>query len=133
MSSNPTPPAPPAPAPPAPFRPPKPDEGDFIQVSRDLFVAWVGGKPERHGPGLVPPVKQHYKGPLQQRPLSGKGDTTKERRTGLAEKFKLGGDFVKFQRDVESHLEDHGLDTISYVPDPANNTDMTSIVTHHAR
>jgi hypothetical protein len=30
-------------------------------------------------------------------------------------------------------LKDHGLDTISYVPDPANNTDMTSIVTHHAR
>jgi hypothetical protein len=133
MSSNPTPPVPPAPAPPAPFHPPKPDHGGHIQVSRDLLVAWVSGKPERNGPGLVPPIEQHYKGPLQQRPLSVKGDTTKERCTGLTEKFKLGGDFVKFQREVESHLKEHRLGTISYIPDPSNDTDMISIVTHHAR
>jgi len=38
-----------------------------------------------------------------------------------------------FQHDVMEHLEDHGLDTVSYVPDPSNPKEVVSVITDHGR
>ena len=40
---------------------------------------------------------------------------------------------LTFQRKVMKHLVEHGLDTITYLPDPADKYEMISVVSDHAR
>ena len=40
-------------------------------------------------------------------------------------------DTPAFQKEIEDHFVSHGLDTITYVPDPADATRMVSIVEQH--
>ena len=50
---------------------------------------------------------------------------------GLTNKFSRKSDLQTFQKKVFKHLKDHGLDTITYLPDPSNPNAMTSVVTNH--
>ena len=47
--------------------------------------------------------------------------------------FKRHDNLQVFRDRVWSHLQDSGLDIISYVPDPAVTTDMISCVEQHER
>ena len=55
------------------------------------------------------------------------------RTKGLTERFEKSHKLTDFQKSVWNHLEKFGLDTIAYLPDPKNNLEVQSVVTHHAR
>ena len=71
---------------------------------------------------------------LQYRPFgssSVKGYTSRIR--GLKAKFSKEGELEVFVTEVFDHLKQTELDTITYLPDPANNKEMLSVVEHHGR
>ena len=53
--------------------------------------------------------------------------------TGLTTKFKQDDDILVFQSHVWKHLTGHGLDTITYLRDPTDTSNVLSVVTCHAR
>lgn len=52
--------------------------------------------------------------------------------TGLTIKFGKNDNFKKFSVKVMEHLRDTGMDTILYLPDPADKLRMLSVVSHHS-
>ncbi|MHA7927793.1 MAG: hypothetical protein ACX936_21555, partial [Marinobacter sp.] len=79
--------------------------------------------------------KGSYKHDAQLRPLSGSARTSgrTERSTGLSNKLSKGGDLLAFTVMVEDHLVKTGMDTIAYLPDPQDPTNMLYLTTHHMR
>ena len=55
------------------------------------------------------------------------------RTKGLTNKYSTKDKLSDFQKAVWKHLEENGLDTISYLQDPTDSTSVLSVVTHHAR
>ena len=55
------------------------------------------------------------------------------RTKGLTERFEKSHKLTDFQKSIWNHMEKYGLDTITYLPDPKNNLEVQSVVTHHAR
>ena len=56
------------------------------------------------------------------------------RSTGLTPVFEEGDNFSKFKEKIQEHLEEHGMDTVSYLKDPMGNTlKAVSVVEHHAK
>ena len=51
----------------------------------------------------------------------------------LSQKFTAKSNLAEFQEEVWDHLYKFGLDTISYLPDPKNNTEVLCVVTKHAQ
>lgn len=99
-------------------------------------LAWTGGRPKIDWSGLDPKAKQTPAETTQLRneyhSVAYKQDQA--RIEGLSEKFDKGSDLEVFITKVWKHLERHGLDSITYLPDPANPTvDMSSVVEMHAR
>ena len=47
---------------------------------------------------------------------------------GLEVKFTRGSDLITFQREVMDKLEKYGMDTITYLPNPAEMTKLVSII-----
>ena len=55
------------------------------------------------------------------------------RTKALTNKFEVKNSISDFQADVWDHLFKYGLDTIAYLPDPKNNTEVLNVVSQHAQ
>ena len=114
----------------SPFRPLEPKFGGLTQIGEDSFGVWVGGKPKSNFTELADPDPSLIH-PNQYRPtsISAQAKSQAYRIKGLETKYSRGADLHTFQKDVMDHLEDHGLDTITYLADPTKIGTMVSIVT----
>ena len=114
------------------FRPnPPPKMGGLVQVKHDTFSAWTGGKP-LHDWSDLDASAPGYEQTAQLRPTyEDKGFST--RCTGFATKFTKNSSLHLFQRKLMDHFVTHGMDSITYLPDPAAPTTMVSVITHHTR
>ena len=50
---------------------------------------------------------------------------------GFEDKFSKNGDLYKFQRRLIDHLKIMGMDTITYLPVPADNDQMVNVIMDH--
>lgn len=104
--------------------------GVEMQCPKDnIWIAWVGGKPlsdwsalDTTGVVCVPKSTQFR----QQNIKDVKGEIHRIR--GMEVKFSQENDLRAFCNAVWKHLVQSGMDTITYFPDPADNTKMVSIV-----
>ena len=112
--------------------PPQPIMGGLDTIPSGDVVAWTGGKPSHLWRGLQrapagPTSPDQYR--------SGSVGTAQKSRAhrikGLDPKFKRHDNLQVFRDKVWSHLQDCGLDTISYLPDPAVTAQMISCVEQH--
>jgi len=114
------------------WKPDKPIMGGLKEIGEHEYMAWTGGEPNLEWTGLQDPddtVK-----PLQFRALGSKDVKPQQTRIqGLKTKFDKGGELEQFCTNVYDHLKDSGMDTISYLPDPANPVKMISVVQNHGR
>ena len=117
-----------------PFIPKKPKYGDLARVGTDSWVVWTGGKPKADWTELEDTKPKSIQ-PNQYRTISitSQAKSQHYRRQGLETKFSRDKDIQTFERDVMSHLEDYGMDTITYIADPAKATQLVCIVTDHGR
>ena len=108
--------------------------GGLDTIPSGDVVAWTGGKPSHLWRGLQrapagPTSPDQYR--------SGSVGTAQKSRAhrikGLDPKFKRHDNLQVFRDKVWSHLQDCGLDTISYLPDPAVTAQMISCVEQHER
>ena len=106
------------------FMPTKPKMGDLQQMGGTDHVPWVGGKPKTDWsalgktPNIVKPTMLCLT-------LAGSSQKSQAYRiAGLEDKFGHGSNLLEFQSNVMKHFERYGLDTITYVRDPADNTEM---------
>ena len=115
------------------FKPTTPRFGGVEEVEARNWAAWTGGKPKPDWTGLE--VDPSAIEPTQYRPSSITGKTKSQihRVKGLEKKFSRGSDLQVFERKVLEHLTQHGMDTISYLKDPTNSSDVVSVVSEHAR
>ena len=101
--------------------------------SQDYYYAF-GGKPYadwRGVDGLGDRIMNNFRvRPLD--PVSGQ-KAAAHRIKGLTTKFTHKSKLSDFQKAVWKHLTTHGLDTIAYLIDPSNASEVLSVVTHHAR
>ena len=97
-------------------------------------VAWCGGEPLPNWSGLKEPNPTTIQAG-QKRPTYHSDETKaqKYRREGLKTKFSKDHDLQLFQQDVLDHLEDTGMNTISYLPDPGDAQKMICVITDHGR
>ena len=95
---------------------------------------WTGGQPNSVWSALEIPTRSNSS-PNQLRPShvpsAQKGYNF--RRTGFVTKFSKSGDLAKFTVKVFDHFVDVGMDSISYLADPHDPTNMLSVVTDHPR
>lgn len=100
----------------------------------DKWTPWTGGKPKPGWDKLVDPKPKSIN-PTQYRPTS-IGAATKSqyyRTAGQLVKFTRKSDLLTFQKKLMNHLEEYGLDTITYIPSPVDATEMISVIDNHAR
>ena len=119
-----------------PLIPTTPIMGGLVQSSKDEFATWTGGKPLADWSGLHPSSSTKLRVPTQARPtsVSSSAKAYGYRTAGFETKFfAKDKDFMSFSRKVLRHLEDHGMDTISFLPDPLDKNEMISVVKNHAR
>ena len=92
-----------------------------MQTSKDEFTPWTGGKPNLDWTALDALEPNMFRSPNQQRSLYTKSSTNgfNFRTTGLTTQFEKADNFKQFADKVLEHLQDTGMDTISYLPDPA--------------
>ena len=116
------------------FMPPKPKFGGLTQVSSETWVPWTGGKPNSHCTELVDPDPGHID-PNQCRStsISSQAKSKHHRTAGSPEKLTKTSNLQLFQKDFMEHLTEHGLDTITYAPNPSNQRELVSVITDHAR
>jgi hypothetical protein len=91
------------------------------------WVAWMGGKPLLDWSGL----ESNWEAltPMMYRMTAGKDTKRYQHRIkGLTTKFNSTDNLRAFCRTVMKHLCQCGMDSITYLPDPANPTEMESIV-----
>ncbi len=115
------------------YKPNVPTMGGLQQTGSTEYVPWVGGKPNTGWTGLEDQPDIIH--PTMLRPTTaGSSQKSQAYRTmGLSDKFGHSGDLLDFQSEVLKHFEKYGLDTITYVCDPANPTKMASIVDQHTK
>ena len=110
--------------------------GQFVECppGSSKFSVRVGGKPNHTWTDL----EEHQQ--LQATPFHfRKMEVTDDvkgfnlRSKGLKERFGAKEKKLVFQNHVWSHLRSHGLDTISYLPDPANESKVVDVIHNHAR
>jgi hypothetical protein len=106
----------------------KPIMGDIVNLPGGTQIAWVGGKPNTSWTGLDPmtiPIPT----PTMYRNVGSKDVKSFAYRTrGLEQKLTVKDDLRAMSRKIFNHLKQHGMDTISYIPDPANPSVMESVV-----
>ena len=102
-----------------PFKPKEPKMGGLVQTGREDWTPWVGGKPKSDWSELEVKDPQ-YIDPRQYRPTSaGSAQKSKSYRMApMDTKLSKGSDLLDFQKLFMNRLEMHGLDTITYLPDP---------------
>jgi len=106
-----------------------------IVLIKDEFVAWTGGKPNPFWTRLDPSAATAHVNPNQLCP-TGVGSQQKSYRARtkpLVDKYKRGDSIKQFETKIWRKLEDYGLETISYVPDPQDGTKMVSVIKEHPR
>ena len=117
------------------FRPVAPKMGGLAQVSSNDWCAWTGGKPKPDWSGLDDKAPTDPLEEYQYRP-SNPGSSVKAkafREKGLTTKFTKSDNLLDFIQTVELYLQRMGMDTISYLPDPDDNTKVLSVVTCSTR
>ena len=112
----------------------KPTMGGLVKQSDGLNVTWTGGEPNRSWTSLVEP------NPVTINPTQFRstriGTQTKSkccRTLSTTAKLIRDGDLLTFQKKVLDHLEEHGMDLITFVPSPSGGNNMVSVVTDHGR
>ena len=116
-------------------QPDKPIMGNIINLAKDDWSAWTGGKPVADWTGLDPSVPDEVTSPNQLRPVNASASQKAYnfRRTGITIPFTPTSSLVDFQNAVWDHLTDCGMDTIAYLPDPEDPKLMTNVVKSHSR
>jgi len=116
------------------YKPDKPKFGGLKRVGTDSWAAWTGGKPKSDWKGLETPNPDTI-GPNQYRTTSigGSAKSQAYRIKGLEHKFTRTSDLHVFQIKVMKHLKEYGLDTITYMTDPADEKLLISVVDSHSR
>ena len=117
-----------------PFRPTTPKFGGIVQVSATEYVAWTGGKPKADFSEL------ENTNPSPIKPNQHRGNSIASRAkqqayciAGMETKFNRNGDLLTFQKKIEKHFEQYGLDTITYMVDPSDPTKVVSVLDAHSR
>ena len=140
MASNPptNPPAATTQPPAAPPKPTDPKMGQWKEAGMQGSGTWnclVGGKPYSDWSGLSTVQPNNIEYTTRFRPLNPvldvKGLATRTK--GLEQKFKKSDDLVIFQAKIWKHLVKHGLDTIAYLANPSDFTDVLDVVNNHTR
>ena len=109
-----------------------PKMGRVVESVKGTFYPCTGGKPKFNWSSIN--VPSSIPSPNQIRPVY-VGDAQKAyryRQTGCAIKFKQGDSLQEFEKKVNKHLVDYGMDTIAYIPD-VGSTNMVNIVKEHTR
>lgn len=106
---------------------PKPIMGDIIANSDGSNYVWVGGKPNVSWTHLDSSVLDRVPQPGRHRYLKD-AKYYEKRIAGADPKYTAKDDLRQFCRKVFEHFKYHGLDTITYLPDPANPGTMESVV-----
>ena len=116
------------------FIPDKPTMGGLEQIGQEHYATWTGGKPNTMWSALEDPNPPDIE-PTQYRPTSVSSAAKQQhyRITGLITKFTKDSNLLTFQRDVTDHLNNYGMDTITYLPNPQDSSMMISILTDHAK
>ena len=113
----------------SPFKPPDPKMGGLMQVKHDAYSAWTGGKRKADWSKLEE-TSPEYEQTTQLRPMINDSGFSKCCK-GFEDKFSKNGDLYKFQRRLIDHLKIMGMDTITYLPDPADNDPMANVIMDH--
>ena len=108
--------------------------GGLVLV-RDEHVAWTGGKPKHDWSGFDGSASPSNTNPNQLRPsgVSSQQKSYRARTASLEEKLKPGDAIKPFADRLWTKLQDFGLDTITYVPDPQDPTKMVSVLEDYPR
>ena len=117
-----------------PYTPITPKIGGIDPVDNDKQLAWTGGKPNKYWNDLDKVALRVPTKPTQYR-SHGTTDVKSYtyRTAGLKAKFDKSSDLETFCTSVWEHLEECGMDTITYLHDPADKEKMTSVVMNHGR
>ena len=102
---------------------------------KDEFAAWTGGKPNNDWTGLDASAPKSHTNPNQLRPagVSSQQKSYSARVAPLEQKFKKGDSVKTLETKIWDKLVDFGLDTVTYVHDPKDPTQMISVVKEHPR
>ena len=113
---------------------PTPIMGGIQKQSDGYWTAWTGGEPNAFWTALLKETPSSIN-PTQFRPTSiGSSSKARYYRTqGLDDKFTRKSALITFQRKVMEHLEEYGMDSISYLPSPVDSGKMISIISDHGR
>ena len=116
------------------YAPEKPKFGGLRETGTNTLTPWVGGKPKADFTELEEASPTFIQA-TQYRPTSITARTKGQhyRTTGLEPKFKRDGDIQAFQRLVMDHLEDYGMDTITYLKDPGNPKKVITVIKEHGK
>ena len=108
--------------------------GGCKQLPDEQWIVWSGGVPNADWSGLKNPDPDAVR-PTQFRPegISTSIKTRYYRVLGLSTKFTQESDLLTFQQEVHEHLEEYGMDTIAYLPNPDDSGEMIYVVNNHAR
>ena len=115
----------------SPFKPPDPKMGGLVQVKHNAYSAWTGGKPKADWSKLDE-TSPEYEQTTKLRPMLNDSGFSK-RCKAFEDKFSKNGELDKFQCRHIDHLKIMGIDTITYLPDPADNDQMVNVITDHTR
>ena len=117
-------------------RPTTPIMGGLFLSSKDEYAAWTGGKPKPDWTGLDSSAPVSMCSPNQIRPMYATSQVKgyNLRIQGLETKLtQKDGDFLDFTVLIFDRLENTGMDSVSYLPDPLAPTTMVSVVKNFAR
>jgi hypothetical protein len=109
-----------------------PTMGGYEAIGPYDVLVWTGGKPKATWSGLEDPNAMPFS-PNCFRPTRA-DDMMKSynRRTAApTQLFKVNNDvydFTDFSLTVKDHFQDHGLDTVMYVPSPGSSSVMVNVV-----
>lgn len=96
---------------------------------------WTGDKPNVGWTGLAQGVLTTRRTPNQFRPTDMRSMLTsyRYRKTGPETKFAVSDDLPNFRQKVWTHLKDTGMDSIAYLPDPAQPSEMVDVIKFYHR
>ena len=118
------------------FTPIKPKMGNLEQVNATDFTPWTGGMPKVDWSELDDSCKDQPVTPSMYRAVGSKDAKSYQHRIkGLSKKLDstLTTPLNTFISAFLNHMKLHGMDTITYLPDPGDSTKMCSVVTHYTR
>jgi len=113
--------------------PVKPKFGGIAKISSDSWVAWTGGKPKADWTDLEKPNPVSIAATqYRSNSVSSQAKSHKYRVEGLETKFTRTSKMQTFEKKVMKHLVAHGLDTVTYLRNPADPNKVVSVIDSHA-